>query len=689
MKRWLTIVPIIMVSVAAAQERTNNEPVNEQQFENQAERQEGVPEDDSWWQQQQYYQKHPLNLNQAGVEELQDLHLLTDLQISNFIRYRQLLGALINIYELQAIPGWDVATIHSLLPFIIINDNASVIDACSKRWRGGEQTVLMRLNGAIGSEQNGTGNTAYLGNPLGAMARYKYNYKNLLQYGVTGEKDAGEQFFKGAQRSGFDFYSFHLFVRKLGIVQALAIGDFTVKMGQGLIQWQGLAFKKSVEVLSIKRQGAVLQPYNAAGEYNFHRGVGVTLQKNKLTCTLFGSLRSLSANMISDSVLEAGSYISSFITSGYHRNAAEIADRNNVQCITTGGVLQYVNNQVKVGVNAVEYQLSKPLQPSEDAYDKYSISGSRWGNYSIDYSYTTSNVHMFGEAAIDKKYHTAMVHGALVSLDSKVDMAVLYRNIDYRYQSLFGNAFTENSFPVNESGLYAGISIKPTRSVKINAYADVFRFPWLRYLVNAPSRGQEYLLLLTYTPNKYVEWQSRFRYQAKGQVMPATETGIYAVDEVPQLNWRTQVSYRVTNAWLLRSRVEAIWYANNIPAKHQTGFLFYTDVHFKPAFRPFSFNARIQYVETDGYNARIYAWENTVLYNFSIPAFYGKAVRYVATMNYRLIKRRQRLALKNNSCLLSMAVAQSLYPFHSNEGVVMNDGMNKMAIKLQCIFSMR
>jgi hypothetical protein len=685
MKKALIIVPIIMVSMAAAQERTNNEPVNEQQLENQAERQEGVPEDDSWWQQQQYYQQHPLNLNQAGVEELQELHLLTGLQISNFIRYRQLLGPLIDIYELQAVPGWDVATIHTILPFIIINDNATLIEVLGKRWRGGEQTVLTRLSTTANDQQN----TAYEGSPLGALARYKYNYKNLLQYGVTGEKDAGEQFFKGAQRTGFDFYSFHLFVRKLGIVQALAIGDFTVKMGQGLIQWQGLAFKKSVEVLSIKRQGAVLQPYNAAGEYNFHRGVGVTLRKNKLSYTLFGSLRSLSANMISDSMLEAGSYIASFITSGYHRNAAEIADRNNVQCITTGEVIQYADNRVKVGVNAVQYYLSKPLQPSEQAYDKFSINGNRWSNYSVDYSYTIANLHMFGEVATDKNYHTAMVHGALVSLDPKVDMAVLYRNIDYRYQSLFSNAFTENSFPVNENGLYTGISVRPTRNFKINVYADVFRFPWLRYLVNAPSRGQEYLIQLSYTPNKYVEVYSRFRYQAKSQVAADTSTGMYAVDEVPQLNWRTQVSYQVSNAWLLRSRVEAVWYANNIPAKQQTGFLFYTDVHFKPAFRPFSFNARVQYVETGGYNARIYAWESTVLYNFSIPAFYGQAVRYVATMNYRLVNRRQKQATNNNSCLLSIAVAQSLYPFHSNGGVVMNDGMNKAAIKLQCILSIR
>lgn len=50
--------------------------------------------------------------------------------------------------------------------------------------------------------------------------------------------------FKGRQKAGFDFYSVHLFARRLGIIQSLAIGDFTVNLGQGLIQWQSLAFKK-------------------------------------------------------------------------------------------------------------------------------------------------------------------------------------------------------------------------------------------------------------------------------------------------------------------------------------------------------------------------------------------------------------------------------------------------------------
>ena len=68
----------------------------------------------------------------------------------------------------------------------------------------------------------------------------------------------------------------------MGIIKSIAIGDFAVNMGQGLTQWQSLAFNKGANIINVIRQSDVLQPYNSAGEINFNRGAGITLQKNKL-----------------------------------------------------------------------------------------------------------------------------------------------------------------------------------------------------------------------------------------------------------------------------------------------------------------------------------------------------------------------------------------------------------------------
>lgn len=688
MKGCLLIWMVAQGMMAVAQENLPI-PVNEQQLEMQAEREEGVTEDDGQWQQLAYWQKHPLNINGATENELKSLRLLTDLQVSNFLIYRNLLGPLLHVNELQAVPAWDVPTIKRLLPYVIVSDQKNIVEHLGERFKNGEQTGLVRVAQTVSTAaEEAKAAQSYLGSATALMVRYKYNYKNLLQFGITGDKDAGEQFFSGTQKNGFDFYSFHFFARKLGIIQSLAIGDFTVGLGQGLIQWQGMAFKKSAEVLAIKRQGAPLQPYNSAGEYNFHRGIGVTLQKNNFQFTAFGSYRKLSTHLVSDSLLNSREYISSIITGGYHRTLAELNDRNNVNCITAGAALKLATSRWHIAVNAVQYRLQKPLQPGAALYDRYAIEGPAWGNNSFDYGYTFRNMHLYGEVAVDKAGNPAMIHGLLASLDPKVDLALVYRNINSRYQSLFSNAFTENSLPVNENGWYTGLTVRPAAGWKLDAYWDVFRFPWLKYQVNAPSNGHEYLFQLTYMPDKYLEIYTRFRQETKSINAADSLPGISPIVPVTRLNWRTHINYRVNRQVEWRSRVETVWYARKGKQK-ETGFLFYTDVYVKPAFKPWFFSVRAQYVETDSYNSRIYAYEHTVLYNFSIPPNFNKAFRYSVNVNYRLTHRLAMQRSRKINCLFSLSIAQTLYPTWPtiDKANTINEAYNRVAATFQFIIS--
>jgi hypothetical protein len=368
-----------------------------------------------------------------------------------------------------------------------------------------------------------------------------------------------------------------------------------------------------------------------------------------------------------------------------------VSDRYNVQCVTIGGTLKIANNRSHIGANAVHYELSKPMRPAAEPYDRFAISGRNWSNYSFDYGYTFRNMHIYGEIAIDKLLNRAVINGLLASLDPKVDMAVVYRNISSRYQSLFSNAFTESSLPVNENGLYAGVSIRPVFGWKLDVYADIFRFSWLKYQVNAPSAGHEYLLQVSYTPNKYTEMYTRFRHETKGRNGLDSSGVIASPVPVTRLNWRTQIGYRINRAIELRSRIETIWYTGNSGQQKETGFLFYTDVHVKPAFRPFSFNARVQYIETDGYNSRLYAWENTVLYNFSIPALFNKALRYIINVNYRFMPRPGKQQQKKYNCLFSLSCAQAVYPSKMAVEATKTaiEAYNRTDIKLQVIFTRR
>ena len=563
MKRLIIILGVAFYSQISFSQEI---PITtEQQLENLTDANEGETEDDTYLQELENFRRHPLNINTADAEEFKQLRILTDLQIINFITYRNLFGKLISLYELQAVPSWDIGTIKKLVPFITTATAISLKDEAGMRFKDGEHSLLLRgiqvLEKAKGFDKSTTG-TKYLGSPQRVFFRYRYTYKNLLQFGIVGDKDAGEQFLKGAQNKGFDFYSFHLFARKIGIIQSLALGDFSVNLGQGLTQWQGLAFKKSVDVMGVKRQSATLRPYNSAGEFYFNRGAGVTIKKGKIESTVFASIRKLSANFVADTVNNED-FISSFLTSGYNRTPSEQADRNNLRQTSFGGNILFRNNRWHVGANAVFYNFSLPVVKREEPYNRYAISGNSWYNMSFDYSYTYKNMHFFGEAAIDKRNNKAFVNGLLVSVDPRVDLSIVQRTISKGYQSINGNAFTENTFPTNETGIYAGVSIRPAIGWRIDAYADFYKFPWLKFLVDAPSYGKDFLAQVTFTPNRQVEIYTRFKTETKQANQSDNTTVTNFLVNLPKQNWRTQISYKLNTSFTIRNRVELLWFDNN------------------------------------------------------------------------------------------------------------------------------
>lgn len=638
-------------------------------------------QDDSFLQNLQQFLKNPVNLNTADASLLKELIVLTPLQIQNIISYRNQLGKFINIYELQAVPTLDIATIEKIRPFITVSQQADLINSFSDRLNGGVHNVVGRVTQVM-EKSNGfladpaTTANYYPGSPQRYFFRYKYQFKNLLQYGVVADKDAGEQLFKGSQKQGFDFYSAHLFARNIGVIKALAIGDFTVNMGQGLTQWQSLAFKKSADVVNIKRQLSVLRPYNSAGEINFHRGVGITVAKKHVEATAFVSYRNIDANFVSDTLTNE-EFISSLQTSGLHRTKSELDDKGIQRQFAYGGNIAFNKSNFHIGANIIQYDFKLPITKAADPYNLYALSGKRIGNQSIDYSYTFRNLHFFGEAALDNKRNKAFVNGLIMSVDANVDVSLLYRNISPRYQSLYTNAFTESTFPTNEKGMYAGVSIRPNTQWRLDAYADFYKFPWLRYLVDAPTVGVDYLAQLTYKPNKQLEIYARYRSETKSKNYNPDELILDPVVAKPRQNFRSQISYKVSSEFTFRNRIEMVWYDRK-GGGAQNGFLTYVDFIYKPMMKKYSGNIRLQYFETDGYDSRLYAYENDVLYSFSIPVFYDKGYRYYLNVNYDFSKK--------ITCWFR--IAQTVYKDKNTVGSGLDEikGNKKTELKLQLLY---
>ncbi|MEO6582832.1 MAG: helix-hairpin-helix domain-containing protein [Ferruginibacter sp.] len=668
---------------SAAQVTDSLASTTEQQLENITENNEDQEtEDDSYLQEIVQLQRNPINLNTANESDLKNIKLLSPIHIANFLAYRQLLGKLINLYELQAVPGWDVQTILKIRPYVTVSNEISLYKSIGERLQGGDATLLVRTSQVIEQSKgflidSAVAKNYYLGSPQRLMVRYKYNYKNILQYGIVAEKDPGEQFFKGRQNRGFDFYSAHFFVKDAGKIKALALGDFTVNLGQGLVQWQSLAFKKGPDVLATKRQAPVLKPYNSSGEINFHRGAGVTVVKNHLQATLFGSFKKIDANFVTDTIETTDDFVSSLQISGYHRTRSEGEDKNVQRQLAYGGNISYRRPAVQIGLNAIRYNFKYPIKKVDVAYNRLALSGKNFGNYSVDYGYTLKNMHFFGELASTDQHYLALINGLLISVANNIDLSFLYRNISPGYQSLYSNAFTESTFPTNEKGLFSGISIKPAPQWQISAYVDLYQFPGVKFRVNAPTAGADYLVQLNYKPNKEFEAYTRFKEEAKGINVNPFDFAISPVLLQPRKNWRTQVSYKINTPLTLRNRVEVVWFNDGAGNKEQ-GFMLYQDILYKPQLSRIAGNIRLMYFETDSYNTRIYAFENDVLYSYSIPVFYDKGYRYYLNLNYDI----------TSKLTAWVKFSQSFYPEKGTIGSGLDEIKNnrRSEVKIQALY---
>ncbi|HEU0063511.1 MAG TPA: hypothetical protein VFQ58_00710, partial [Flavisolibacter sp.] len=557
-----------------------------------------------------YYKKHPLELNTSTAGELRQLHLLTDLQIDEFIRYRKLLGKLISIYELQTIPAWDLITISNILPYIKISVKEDLTFFTNANI---DQSLKFELYRTI--EKSKGYDTSVTNHFLGTPYRYVINYSarinSLFEVGLSAAKDPGEQFFKGAQSMGFDYYSFRIFLRKRGIIKNLAIGDYTVSMGQGLLYWQSLSFGKGSDITGIKKQGEIISPYRSFNEFNFKRGAAITITKGKIDITAFVSYKSINAHLSTDS----SDLFTSLNTSGLHRNRTEINEKNTVGDFSGGSNITYNNHYFSVGLNTALDMFSKSFHKKDVPYNLYAFAGNRLLNSSLSYSYTYRNMHLFGEAAFDQHIHSGFIQGVLISLNKIMDMSLLYRNIQASYESLFGKAFTINSLPINEKGLYAGIVLKPSSSLKLTASFDFYSFPWLRYLINGPTNGHNYFIQLMYVPDKKTELLLYYKVQ---DLAEDTKDSIinYPV-LIPKKDMQLRVKKEITGRLSLRSLVQVQIVNNN------EGYLYCLESRYK-VIKNWIMEARIQYFENNLTNNKLYTYVNNQGYNGYLNGFSGQ-----------------------------------------------------------------
>jgi len=593
--------------------------------------------------------QHPMNINKVDYDDLLDLMLLTDIQINNLIAHQNEFGDLIRLEELQVVPGFDSETIRRIRPFVTVKDPEKFQNSIFRMMTEGKNEIFMKTRTILeeqkGYLENDEGITPYAGNNYRYFLRYRHNYENRLRYGITMEKDPGEEFFRGSNKSGFDYTTAHIYMKDYSyFLKDIVVGDYSFSLGQGLIDHNNFGAGKSSWVTSIKKGGRAFRPYNSVNENDYFRGIGATIRPIKdLELSLMGSYKKVDATVIQPEdgqiIFEPDNLdleISSIRIDGYHRTESEIRNKRAINSMQAGGILKYKRKNYHVALNYLRTELGAAFQPNTRLYRKYQQIPSSINNISGDYSLRIKNWHFYGEAATNNGKNWAQLHGLLLGLDQTISAAMLYRKYSPGYIALSPNAFGESATIQNEEGFYMGIEIRPVYAWKFSVYGDIWKNPWLRFQIDRPSVGKEYLARLDYIIKRKLNIYAQYAYEVKERNFRDDTASLIGLQNVDRHRVRMHLSYKVNKSLELRSRVELSYYEHG--ENKSKGMLMYQDIIYKPLASPIKITARYALFDTDDFNTRIYTYENDILYEFFIPSFANRGSRFYINMRYDLTR---------------------------------------------------
>lgn len=580
-----------------------------------------------------------IDLNKATAEELRFLNLLSEQQIQTLVQYRQDNGNLLSVYELQAVPGFDLILISKIIPFVTVDPITSQGSLWNPILQEENNYLIFRYDKTLetkaGFKESASDQTRFRGNENETYIRFRTSNPGDFSIGFTIEKDAGEEVvWNSSQRQyGFDYNSFHAQVLNKGKIKNLIIGDYQTQFGQGLLLGGSFGYGKGSETVSaIRRSNLGILPYTSVNEAGYKRGAAITYElSSSLFLSSFYSLAWRDATIVLDDSNEG--FVSSFQTTGLHRNETELENRHKIQEQNYGAVLNLKKKTLDAGIIFNTITFNTPVKKDQQVYNQFTFEGQNATNLGAFLNYTLHNITFFSEVAKTFDEGFGLTSGLLGSVTSKLDLAFHVRHYQRNFQSLYSNAFSESSLPQNESGIYWGWKYNWSRKYSASGYADLFSFPWLRYRSYSPSDGHEWLVRFNYQPSKNVLIYLQVREETKVQNITLENPGNqFIVAAGTKRNYWVNCDYGLSQKLKLKTRAQFSTYS--IGGVNSKGMALIQDITVDLG--KLTLIGRYALFDTDDYDNRQYVYERDVWLAYSLPSYSGIGVRNYVMAEYTL-----------------------------------------------------
>jgi hypothetical protein len=644
MNKWLKVILITCLSVVLpvnnlsaqhvleeiAEQLITNDEDNAYQWENLFEELSDLKE-------------NPLNINSATKEQLERFPFLNSQLIENILYYLYKYGAMVSINELMVVEDMDLAIFRLLKPFITCQplEEKTHTPTLKSILKYGKQELSARMDIPLYTRAGyqpftsdyikENPNKRYLGPSFYHNLRYKFRYTDKVYIGFTAEKDPGEPFFAGNNKKGYDYYSPYFYIRDFGKIRALALGNYRLNYGYGLVMNTDFNMGKTTALNTLLNRESGIKKHSSTDEYNYFQGIAGSIQLSEhFTADAFYSYRQM------DGIVD-NRFITSLKEDGYHRIPRDYEKKNSLTNQLIGSNIQYNGKNFELGLTAVYNFFNKVLNPTYRPYNKYYPRGSDFFNLGANYKFFLKKLTWMGEVAMDKDRRMAALNTLRYRPKANFQLIAMHRFYDVAYQSMYARSVGEGSMVQNESGFYLGMEADELWYFKLTAYIDFFYFPWKKYqMTKNGTRGIDGVIQLDYSPTHELDMFIRYRYKNKFKDYNPAEGDKITVPYIQQKG-RYQLTYSPNDELVLKTTADVVHnaYQHKDPSK---GFLIKQSIGYKFPKLPLQLDASVAWFKTDDYASRITVYEKSLLYSFSMPSFYGEGERFSFNTRYELNK---------------------------------------------------
>ena len=530
-----------------------------------------------------HWLQDPLNLNEATMDQLLQLPGMDNIRAHQLTEYRRLVGVIRSKYELIDLKHWDQKFISSIESYIILGPLQRKKNMLYGYWK---HELIIRSKRVI-EKPLGAREGQYIGDALNHYLRYTGNKSKRIQWGLAMEKDAWEPFYHKekwrSHRSGF----VQIRPEWMGI-KTILLGSFRLSIGQGIVLKDG--FRPSTGP-QIRNTGIIqLRGHASSNESNFQNGIFI---RGSLWQVHYGIWRSATRRSMRYDTLSQS--LVTWYSDGIMRTEGRNSFFNNSKEGRIGGFLHYQSPAFQL-VTALErrswsWEFQKEgrrlvhIQNWTSAF----VYRNSWGSIRTEYAHSEGRNAMEAELLLipDDQWKIRWVNGFVQTHRQRTAPNFAQSIRDFQGQLSTLECFW-NPFP--------------------------FQHFYMR-LSNSVHRRDA-------TPGSPIEvqkrWSAQHRYELRSGLSIRTDV------QYDQQEQRTQFRFQFRKKHhRIQLTLRGQWNKSEIGE----GSLAFIDCQNQLGEKSRLY-ARFSIFQTTDFNHRLYAYENDVLYAFSVPAFYGNGHRF-------------------------------------------------------------